>query len=66
MRVAIESDRSLRSDALRVSDDYEMGTDLIAIALLGFLAGGAIVVIDTLVLRRIRRQKESAEPRDQR
>ena len=36
---------------------------LLAIAGLGLLVGGAIVVIDSLILRRIRRQKEDEEHR---
>jgi len=35
---------------------------LIAIAALGLLAGGAIVVIDSLILRRIRRQNQKDKP----
>jgi hypothetical protein len=35
---------------------------LAAIVALGVLAGGAIVVIDSLILRRIRRQNRKDEP----
>lgn len=38
---------------------------LLAIALLGFLAGGAIVLIDSLILRRIRRQAPRDPDRDE-
>jgi hypothetical protein len=41
----------------------EMGDGLLAVIALGVLAGGAIVVIDTFILRRIRRQ--AAPPRDE-
>ena len=36
-----------------------MNDALIAIAALGILAGGAIVLIDSLILRRIRRQRDN-------
>jgi hypothetical protein len=37
---------------------------LIAIAALGLLAGGAIVVLDTLILRRVRRQRVDQQERE--
>ena len=39
-----------------------MNDALIAIAALGILAGGAIVLIDLSILRRIRRQRDNTEP----
>jgi hypothetical protein len=36
---------------------------LLAIAALGLFVGGAIVVIDSLILRRIRRQREDEADR---
>lgn len=35
-----------------------MGDGLVAVIALGVIAGGAIVVIDLLILRRIRRQRQ--------
>jgi len=46
----------MRDDVRTVNDA------LIAIAGLGLLAGGAIVVIDSLILRRIRRQNQKDKP----
>jgi hypothetical protein len=47
------------SDHARVVNE-----SLVAIAALGLLAGGAIVLIDSLILRRIRQQRiDSDEPR---
>jgi hypothetical protein len=41
-------------------DDGRMNDALIAIAALGILAGGAIVLIDSLILRRLRRQRDNS------
>jgi len=43
-----------------------MSGSLFAIAALGLIAGGAIVLIDSLILRRVRRQAAREEKRDQR
>jgi hypothetical protein len=43
-----------------------MSGSLLAIAALGLIAGGAIVLIDSLILRRVRRQATREEKRDQR
>jgi hypothetical protein len=47
-----------------VRDDASVNEGLLAIAALGILAGGVIVVIDSLILRRIRRQDPRVGRRD--
>jgi hypothetical protein len=39
-----------------------MNEGLVAIIALGVVAGGAIVLIDSLILRRIRRQNQKDKP----
>ena len=48
-----------------IDDHWHAVNDaLIAIAVLGLLAGGAIVVLDTLILRRVRRQRVDQQERE--
>ena len=46
-----------RLDELMSETGRAVNDALIAIAVFGLLAGGAIVAIDSLILRRIRRQR---------